>query len=756
MKASRILAGMSAVALAGSMLSMVSFADEAPAEKTYPETGFGVQGYVQDSTQWSWQAKQVDGAVNVTYNYTELVAKYGDTDYTKFGIAGAGVQFYAADAGLEKDDVLTADIEYKITAKDFEESKTLNFEKKWDPAARNWSVPDETAEGAYGAFVDNGTLNLFGSKTWDELIALGDVTVEAKVSNIKVAKAEEAPAVEYKFPWTEENDKVADEWADDCYVSNEVYALAPKDKNVKVTIDYTLDGKHDYYLAALCTANGWGKVYDEHAQEKYDEAVADGDEELAENLKASVWKSNSIQGVTLKSSLSKEELDEKKSGDPILQDDGYFIFYESGSLTFEITPEAVNWLATNLTADGYGGSLFQVYGVDITKITLEEATEPVEPAEGYTAFEMWSDLAWNPAANWGVNNGTAEGGHGTDAQITKDGTYTVSFGPAYNDADGNVVYGTAPEGTEQIKWAGAGVWNVDIEGLADAIGASTAGIDDLTAADKKQIAVDAGLEISNVKVLVDGEEFYQIPDEKLLYGDIEGNGKIRIEIMNQYGNGTYDPTSEFYVEEFFNKAAELTGSEVAVTFDIAGIPTDPVDPTPTPVEPTEHKYALETEDGDTEAEVSLKVGDSYDFSVILTDDGEPVEGEDIIWAEVDDTSATAVTSVGDVEPTAVKTDEDGVSTITLYAQKVGSGTITATYTDEDGEEYVVTFKATITAADSSSDSGSSSSKGNNSGNGGSNSGAAAEDSNPATGAAALGTVGILLAGAAMAVSKKKQ
>ncbi|MBR1724639.1 MAG: Ig-like domain-containing protein, partial [Ruminococcus sp.] len=258
-----------------------------------------------------------------------------------------------------------------------------------------------------------------------------------------------------------------------------------------------------------------------------------------------------------------------------------------------------------------------------------------------------------------------------------------------------------------------------------------------------------------VKVLVDGEEFYQIPDEKLLYGDIEGNGKIRIEIMNQYGNGTYDPTSEFYVEEFFNKAAELEGSEVAVTFDITGIPEEaptPVDPTP--VDPTEHKYALETEDGETEAEVSLKVGDSYDFSVILTDDGEPVEGEDIIWAEVDDTSATAVTSVGDVEPTAVKTDEDGVSTITLYAQKVGSGTITATYTDEDGEEYVVTFKATITAADESSSS--SSSQGNNSGNGGSSSGAAAEDSNPATGAAALGTVGILLAGAAMAVSKKKQ
>lgn len=746
MKASRILAGMSAAAFAASLMSMVSVSaatEIAPAD-------FGAQVYVMGSTNWNWKSVDSsfadDGSITVTANAEDIWAQSSEGGDTLIG--GAGVQFYLGDAvkDLAETEYTTETIEYTITAsgdESFKKEGTVEatLGKKGDDGKRVTTTEVEIAgyESDPAAFT-----------------ALGDITVTATIKDITVA--EEEAVDEYTFPWTDDfGTTYGGDWGSDAYVSNKVYELAPADKNVKITIDYTLESGYDYYLAALATANGWGKVYDEKAQQKYDEAVADGDEELAENLKQNVWKASSIKGVDLKSSLTDEELEARAEakGAPVLQDDGFFIFYDSGSFSFEISPEAVNWFATYLGGDtgDYGGSLFQVYGVNINKITIEEGSEEEEPSEGFTAWEMWSDLNWNPASNW---NSVENGGHGKDANITKDGTYTVSFGPAYYAEDGEtVVYDEAPEGTDAIKWEGAGVWNVDIEGLADAIGASTAGIDDLTAADKKQLAVDAGLEISNVKVLVDGEDFYQIPDEKLLYGDIEGNGKIRIEIMNQYGNGTYDPSSEFYVEDFFNKAGELSGSEVTVTFDITGVPED----VPTP-EPGEHSYELLTEDGNTEETVELKVGDGYDFTVFLTDDGEPVEGEDIVWAEVDqkdEAEATSFKALGDVDATAVPTDENGASTITLYANNVGTGVVSASYTDEDGEKYEVLFTVNISAADPSSDeSSSSSSNGGNSSNGGGNSSGAAEgDNNPATGAAALGTVGILLAGAAMAVSKKK-
>lgn len=739
MKASRILAGMSAAAFAASLMSMVSVS----AATEIAPTDFGAQVYVMGSSNWNWKSVDGsfgdDGTITLKADAADLWAQSSEGGDTLIG--GAGVQFYLGDASanLADTEYTTETIEYTIKDGEgntiAESSVEATLGKKGDDGKR--ATTTEVSIAGYESDPADFT-------------KLGEITVTATIKDIAVVEAE--AEAEYTFPWSEDFDNgYGGDWGSDGYVSNKVYELAPADKNVKVTIDYTLEEGYDYYLAALATANGWGKVYDEQAEEKYNEAVADGDDELAENLKQNVWKASSIKGVKLKSSLSEAELEENT--EPLLQNDGYFILYESGSLTFELSPEAVNWLATNLGGDDgtYGGSLFQVYGVDITSIKLEEGTEEEEPSTGFTAFEMWSDLNWNPAANW---NSVAEGGHGKDAEITKDGTYTVSFGPAYYAEDGEtVVYGEAPEGTEQIKWEGAGVWNVDIEGLADAVGAATAGIDDLTNADKKQIAQDAGLEISNVTVLVDGEEFYKIPDENLLYGDLEGNGKIRIEIMNQYGD-TYNSESPFYVEDFFNKAGELTGSEVTVTFDIAGVPEEVK-----PVDPTSHDYALLSENGNSAETIDLKVGDGYDFTVFLTDDGEPVEGADIVWAEVDqkdEPASTGFKSLGDVDATSVKTDENGASTITLYAQNVGTGVVSATYTDEDGEEYEVLFTVNIAAADASSDaSSSSSSNGNSSNGGGSSSGAAEGDNNPATGAAALGTVGLLLAGAAMAVSKKK-
>ena len=103
---------------------------------------------------------------------------------------------------------------------------------------------------------------------------------------------------------------------------------------------------------------------------------------------------------------------------------------------------------------------------------------------------------------------------------------------------------------------------------------------------------EAGIEITNVKLLIDGKEFYSIDDDKLLYGDIEGNGKVRLEVYNEYGE-TGNTSGEFYdadrLDAIFNEAN--AGTHYAVSFDITGIPEE------APVEPTGHNYALLTESG---------------------------------------------------------------------------------------------------------------------------------------------------------------
>ena len=155
---------------------------------------------------------------------------------------------------------------------------------------------------------------------------------------------------------------------------------------------------------------------------------------------------------------------------------------------------------------------------------------PVEPGPGsglkgpYEAFLMFK----NDSAHVWVNMfSNSEGGTGIDASVTGNGTYTVavdekSLDPTWWD--------------QTAKPVGCNVFNVDIKGLATDIGAGSKGVGtDLTAVDKMNLAKKAGLTISDVSILSDGEEVYKYNDADLLYGDIEGNGNIRIEIYNEYG-----------------------------------------------------------------------------------------------------------------------------------------------------------------------------------------------------------------------------
>lgn len=292
----------------------------------------------------------------------------------------------------------------------------------------------------------------------------------------------------------------------------------------------------------------------------------------------------------------------------------------------------------------------------------------------FTAFEMFTDANWG-WGNWNSTDDLDEEGNpkgkGTDAIVTADETsYEVSISAeqvaSWYDADGNAV-DAGTEGATAAPIKGVNVWTVDINGLADAVGAETylTEVKDdgtvttkpdssLTSVDKMQKAKDAGIEISNVKLVADGEEIAAIPEDKLLYGDIEGNGKIRIEIFNIYGD-TSKSDSDYFVEDIAKLNETLAASEsLAVTFDITGIPES--------------------------KECTCKIHDD------TPNPPTPGPGDDSTTDSTDSTDST------------------------------GSG--------------------------ASSSKGSSSASGSKS------------DSNPSTGAAALGVVGVLLAGAAMVVSKK--
>jgi len=150
----------------------------------------------------------------------------------------------------------------------------------------------------------------------------------------------------------------------------------------------------------------------------------------------------------------------------------------------------------------------------------------------------------------------------TTADVTGDGTYTVAIsGFEWEDEEtAEMVPATA---------TGATVFCVDIDGLANALGCGkdAEGYDALqTGAEKTAFAQAAGLTISDVVITAtnsDGTSTDIAVDEsKLYYGDIEGNGKIRLEIYNAYGDTSKDAP--------IDAAGFSFDDTLSVTFTISG------------------------------------------------------------------------------------------------------------------------------------------------------------------------------------------
>ncbi|MGI6768557.1 MAG: hypothetical protein ACOX43_05705 [Bacilli bacterium] len=169
---------------------------------------------------------------------------------------------------------------------------------------------------------------------------------------------------------------------------------------------------------------------------------------------------------------------------------------------------------------------------------------PYEMPESFRAFMMYS------SEEGGWERYTTDGEYAGDALVTGDGTYTVYI----KAAD----FGW----TEKAKTAQ--VFLIDIVDLGEAM---------VHLGTLKEAAAggltDTDLKVT-VKVFVDGVEV-QVNNSNIIVGDIEGNGRLRLELYNIWGSGTAD-------KPVVNPELLEPESEIKVEFTLEGTGIDSEDP----------------------------------------------------------------------------------------------------------------------------------------------------------------------------------
>lgn len=213
--------------------------------------------------------------------------------------------------------------------------------------------------------------------------------------------------------------------------------------------------------------------------------------------------------------------------------------------------------------------LWRIFIMKITKIlgaasaAVVSAAVVAASASANEAFLMYA------SSDWSVQCMDAASENATNADVTGNGTYTVSIsGFEWEDEEtAEMVPATA---------TGATVFCIDIADLATDLGCGK-GSDayealgsSATAADKMAVAQAAGVEFSDVVITAtntDGSTTdIPVDESKLIWGDIEGNGKIRLEIFNAYGDTSKDAP--------IDAAGFSFDDTLSVTFTISGVGGD--------------------------------------------------------------------------------------------------------------------------------------------------------------------------------------
>lgn len=520
MKATKILAGLSATAFAASLITMVS----ASAATEVKAENFGAQVYVMGNGSWNWQSVDTkfsaDGKLTLTGNAKDLAEASKGSDAT---IGDAGIQFYMGDdVTLAEGETVTATVEYKITGEgDYEKSGSVAI--------------DFGGKNDKGETITNTTASLFGyDSNWADFEAIGDFTLEATIADVQVNEGgndSSSEAEVYELPQTVDTSaEEYSDWGAQGTVDAKYFANLPEGKDLQVTVNYKILGNDTYHILSPRDMNGWAKL------------------------------TPYIKGLEAKENYTDEQLKEY-TGAPLLQEDGSILIYntEAESFTFTISAEGVASMRENAADNnGWGGFLFQAYDATVSSVTVAEPAEVVECPCGCgctsDTCENWDEAAG--ACGCGCADvveldatlGFAAGGWypqdwKSTTHIEGDGEYTLSY--TLRDDDGNV--------KDNDAYDGAVVLVVDIADVYD--GAAGDKVED-----RDLLYPDFAATLKAVKV--DGQEI-KFDAEKVKYGNIENDKTTyRIEIYNEYGDTKADSPINL---------ADLKGTDLDLVFDVSGL-----------------------------------------------------------------------------------------------------------------------------------------------------------------------------------------
>lgn len=240
----------------------------------------------------------------------------------------------------------------------------------------------------------------------------------------------------------------------------------------------------------------------------------------------------------------------------------------------------------------------------INRGELPEPEAPYEMPENFKAILMFA------SETGGWQRFDPELDLAGDTLITGDGTYTVYLDSTFGGGNnGTAVTGAAV--TPQV-------FLIDIIDFGNAMKS----VDNL---DNDGVVTAEDFTVS-VQVFIDGTEVSANSD-RILYGDIEGNGRLRFELYNIYGTGTMDvpvvdpsllvPATEIRVTFTISGSGIDLATGFGVTFDSDGgsaVAAQTVEDGATATEPADP-----TKDGYTFVEWQLD-GSAYDFSTAVTAD----------------------------------------------------------------------------------------------------------------------------------------
>lgn len=171
----------------------------------------------------------------------------------------------------------------------------------------------------------------------------------------------------------------------------------------------------------------------------------------------------------------------------------------------------------------------------VMAVTSLAAFASADASFPYTAQLGFADGSW-AAQDWA-----------STVEITGDGTYTLKANCLWTDED------TGDDIPAEMN--GIMVFVVDILGLGADLGLTG------EAEDMEMVS------FTDVKVTVDGKDI-ALDASKLVWGDVEGKGNLRLEIYNAYGSTTVSEAYDASVSPV-NPADISAATELSVTFTLS-------------------------------------------------------------------------------------------------------------------------------------------------------------------------------------------